>query len=379
MSELTILYDGWSLARQPNSPAALHLVELLELLPADVRAIVALPGRTVDPLPAQIETHLLIMPDNPSARLKWEQRTLSGLARELNAQGIHLTSGNPALFASTPSILSPTGFAANPLEPKDSDLRRSIASRLREALGQGGRSRVSGILWPDDLPKPHDNVPLVSLPPVVHPAFSESRSGSKDDISSLDLPETYVLYHGPYKLSDLQRLLRAWTWAVGAIGEYYPLLLIGMGKSGRENLELLHDVYELGETVRALPEMSHSGLVWLYQNCSALFHPVPISPWGSPVRMALACGKPVVALESPLADALVGPAAYLVPGSESEVNCDRALGAALLTVVVEESVANALSETAHQRVDSWRSADFTTALLAAYQQIILAQNSSAAG
>jgi hypothetical protein len=371
MSELTILYDGWPLARQPNSPAALHLVELLQLLPTDVRAIVALPGLPADPLPAQIETHQLDMPDNPSARLKWEQRSLPGLARELNAQGIHLTSGNPALFTSTPSILSPTGFAANPLASKDSDLRRSMASRLREALGQGGRVRASGILWPEDLPALRSNVPLMSIPPVVHPAFSKSQPGSKDDISSLDLPETYVLYHGPYKLSDLQRLLRAWTWAAGAIGEYYPLLLVGMGKSGRENLELLQDVYELGKTVRPLPEIPHSGLVWLYQNSSALFHPAPISPWGSPVRMALACGKPVVALESPLADALVGPAAYLVPVSESEANCNRALGAALLTVVVEESVANALSETACQRVDSWHSADFTTALLTAYQQIIL--------
>ena len=370
MSVLTILYDGWPLARQPNSPAALHLAELMALLPGEVRAIVALPDQPLDPLPAQIETHLLAVPDNPSARLKWEQRTLPRLARELKAQGLHLTSGNPALFASTPIILSPTGFAPNPLTPRDSERRRSMASRLRESLGQGGRVRASGILWPNDLPVPRSDVSLVTLPPAVHPAFNGGKPGSTDDVSGLDIPETYLLYHGPYTLSDLQRLLSAWSWTAGAIGEYYPLLLVGIGESGRESLELLQDVYKLGKTVRPLPELPLSGLLWLYQNCSALFHPAPISPWGSPVRMALAYGKPVVALEFPLADALVGPAAYLVPASETEADSSRSLGAALLTVVVEENVANSLSEAARQRAASWRSADFPTALLAAYQQIV---------
>lgn len=370
MSVFTILYDGWPLVRQPNSPAALHLAELLALVPGEVRAIVVLPDRPLDPLPAQIETQILAVPDSPSTRLKWEQRILPGLARELGAQGVHLTSGHPALFASTSSILSPTGFAANPLESDDYGRRRGLASRLREALGQGGRVRAGGILWPNDLPAPRSDVPLVPLPPVVHPAFTGGDSGSRDDISGLEMPETYLLYHGPHTRRDLQRLLSAWIWAAGAIGEYYPLLLVGMGEAGRDSLKPLLDLYQLGETVRPLPELPLSGLVELYQNCSALFHPAPVNPWGSPVRMALACGKPVVALESPLADALVGPAAYLVPGGKPEADRSRALGAALLTVIVEENIANALSEAARQRAAGWRSADFPTKLLAAYQQII---------
>jgi len=370
MSELTILYDGWPLVRQPNSPAALHLAELLALLTVEVRAIVALPGKPLDPLPDPSAAHIVAAPDSPSARLKWEQRILPGLARELEVQAVHLTGGHPALFASTPSILSPTRFAENPLEPNEFLPHRGLISRLREALGQGGRVRASGILWPKDLPAPRSEVPLVPLQAVVHPAFSADQSGSTENMWGLELPETFILYHGPHTRNDLQRLLSAWTWAAGTIGEYYPLLLVGMGDAERKSLEPLLDIFKVGETVRLLPDLPFSGLVRLYQNCSALFHPAPINPWGNPVRMALACGKPVVALDSSLADALVGPAAYLVPGGETEADGSRALGAALLTVIVEEPVANALTEAAAHRVVNWRSTDFSAALLTAYRQII---------
>lgn len=370
MSEITILYDGWPLARQPNSPAALHLSELLALLPGEVRAIVALPGEPLDPLPDPTEAQIVAAQDNISARLNWEQSILPALARELDVQAIHLTGGHPALFASTPGILSPTRFAENPLAPDKLLPRRGLRSRLREALGEGGRARASGILWPNDLPAPRSEVPLIHLPAVVHPTFGDRQSGLTENMPGLELPETFILYHGPHALPDLQRLLNAWTWAAGTIGSYYPLLLVGMGEAERKNIEPLLDIYQVGGTVRLLPDLPLSGLVRLYQNCSALFHPAPINPWGNPVRVALACGKPVVALDSSLADALVGPAAYLVSGGESGADSSRALGAALLTVIVEEPVANLLTEAAGQRVDNWRSADFSAALLTAYRQII---------
>ncbi len=41
------------------------------------------------------------------------------------------------------------------------------------------------------------------------------------------LPETFILYHGPYDSSTVERLLSAWTWGAGALGELYPLVLLG--------------------------------------------------------------------------------------------------------------------------------------------------------
>lgn len=88
------------------------------------------------------------------------------------------------------------------------------------------------------------------------------------------------------------------------------------------------------------------------------------------MRLGLACGRPLVGLETPLADALVGPAAYLVTGEQESPAQNRALGAALITVMVEESVSTALEQSAHQRSMGWQAQDFRQALDAAYRGLL---------
>ena len=113
-----------------------------------------------------------------------------------------------------------------------------------------------------------------------------------------------------------------------------------------------------------MPSTSVEVLVRLYEGCTALFHPAPVSPWGGAVRRALACGKPVVAAEGALASALVGPAAYLAPMDDP-----RALAAALITVVVEEEVAENLSKAACQRASAWKIESFGERLGVLYARL----------
>ena len=84
-----------------------------------------------------------------------------------------------------------------------------------------------------------------------------------------------------------------------------------------------------------------------------------------PVRLALAAGKPLVANKDAMTDAIVGPAAYLVsPGDQ------RALGAALVTVVVEEQVAMDLSRAAVQHSASWSAMEYREQLAEIYAQVL---------
>lgn len=83
------------------------------------------------------------------------------------------------------------------------------------------------------------------------------------------------------------------------------------------------------------------------------------------MQHALACGKPVVGAEGEIMNALVGPAAFLAPAGDA-----RALGAALLTVIVEEEVAERLSKAAWERVSRWGSESFGERLLGAYQVLL---------
>ena len=379
MHTLRIIYDGWPLVRRPLGPAALHLLALLAYLPSEVEPVIALPA----PPPGwlkNIPTKVHSTPDTDIAHLEWEQRRLPQLARALDASLLHLTTPAAPLFGQPVSVISPGSFnelhqrGEHPVlkEPKP------LSVRLRESLARGGLSRVGGIFWPAGLPPPDLPAPIFFLPQVVHPSFTptpepggeigdNNSPSAMGSLHRVDLPETYVLYHGPTSAFWLEHTLQAWSWVASSIGEYYPMLLLGLDRQARRTLTGLEAKFNVSGSVRALPSLSPDDTPALYRGCSALFHPTPLSPWGGPVNSALACGKPVIAAESTLADALVGSAAYLAPLDDA-----RALGAALITVLVEEEVAEKLSLAAQKQAAGWHSSTFGQELLAAYHEILSA-------
>jgi hypothetical protein len=298
--------------------------------------------------------------DNDRARLCWEQRILAIIAADVGAKLVHTTSPNAPLSSDVPVLVSLTVFGA------EARKRSGIIVRLRAALGQGGFARATGLVWPKDLPAPDSNLRVIELPPAVHPDFTPILFGEQEapDIPGLEMPETYTLYHGPGNEKTLRSLLQAWTWAAGPIGAYYPLLLLGLGADGRAVANRLIRKFDLHETVQILPPIHPKHIAPLYQNSSALYHPAGVSPWGGPVRNALACARPVVAFEHAHIDALAGPAAFLVPEDDL-----RAFGGAMISVVIKESVYEALSEAAEKRAGDWRSSSFGEALTTLYKEL----------
>lgn len=349
------LYDGWPLLHRPEGPAALHLLALLAHLPDEVEPLIALPGEPPGWLP---EVATLVEPVEPVAyaRLNWEQRLLPRLAHREKVDLLHLTSPAAPLFGWGNCVVSPSGYEAGRPE--------HFAARLGGALAQGGLARARALFWPSDLPAPRTSAPLVKLPPVVHPDFLRPEVEREVDLSRLELPETYVLYHGPGDELWLRRILEAWSWAAGSVGAYYPLLILGLEPGPRRRLSEWLDQVDLGGTVLILPPLVPPEIPALYRRASALFHPAPVTPWGGPVRHALASGAPVVALDTGLSSAMVGPAAYLVPGED-----DRAMGAALITVIVEDEVREQLLQSAAERVQTWGVPAFGRALLEAYHKL----------
>jgi glycosyltransferase involved in cell wall biosynthesis len=352
---MKILFDGWALAYAPNSPAAIHLQALLEQVPGQVQALVALPSAPAAPLPFLAES--LIRATPPGARLAWEQRRLPALLRRTGAARTYLAGGSPALFARRLAWLSPAGFdlpaSLDPPTPQE-QAPLGFQARLREAFYEGSLGRTQGILWPDDLPSPPGGLPLQRLPVFLPSAFYQPALAPLPP--GLDLPESYLLYHGPSAPVDLQRLLSAWSWAAGVLGEQTPLLLLGLEPPARSSLPGLLERLKLAPTVRLLPDLPLAALPALYRQSSALFHPARLSPWGDPYCLALACGVPVIGIEDRWSDARLGPAAYLVKPGGLETT-SRALGAALVTVVGEPGVGEALSEAGKKRSAAWKAAE----------------------
>ena len=65
--------------------------------------------------------------------------------------------------------------------------------------------------------------------------------------------------------------------------------------------------------------------------------------------IGLASGQALVAEDEPLTAARCGPAAYLVPPEDP-----RALGAALITLIVDENANGQLREAARNKVRDWK-------------------------
>lgn len=363
-----VLYDGWSLVYQPNHPSAIHLRSLLQYHPPDFGSLVVLPANPQHSLPYSTDRQVVATPATGFGRIRWEQLTLPKVARERQAGLIHLFSGGTALFAKTTSLMSPCAYSNVHSRTSARAKMRTFSNRLRYALGEGGASRLIAVLLPGDLPDVEIGVERIYLPPVVlAPHQQETPSAFRDSWSP---PESFILYQGPHAYTDLRRLLDVWSWAAGPIGDYYPLVIPGCGE---QCLEILHELLggePLPDTIRTFPHLETNELLWLYQQCTALLHPAETPAWGNPIRIALAYGKPVVGLEDPVTAAIVGQAAYLVPRKQSSQDENRSLGAALISVIVEQKLAENLSRLAHQRAAKWTGDAFRHQLSSVYQRFM---------
>ncbi len=359
---MRVLYDGWAAAYAPNSPAALHLFDLLSQRPAFVEPVVALPGAGggAEWLPEDVAVHVLPLEDTAANRLRWEQRLLPGMQRSLSAALLHTMSLAAPLFGAPPMVISPASFAGEPPVP-----RRGATARLRLALAQGARRPRQAVLWPQDLALPPALGRIEPLPPLVPPDFNPSEAPDRQRLAALGATRPYVLYHGPKDELTLRWVLAAWSWVYAALGEDVCLLMLDCPPSQASALMSQLDGLNLGESVYPVPAQPPDVVASLYRGCRALFHPAGSVPWGGALRYALSCGKPVVALETSLTDALTGPAAYLVPERDT-----RLLGAALLSVLVEERLADSLRRAALERVRSWPLTRFSERLGDSYRKVL---------
>lgn len=344
-----ILYDGWPLAHTPNSPAALHLLTILELLPEDTPAVIALPNEPPEWFKTPFETTHQSIQDPR----QWTQKILPTLQKQHSAI-LHTTRPAAPFRPNSPVIVSPTGYGRQERPTK------GFSARIGGALAQGGAAQAL-ILQPSDLPSQKNQA---TLPPIVHSAFIPADTDDPPNLLNIKLPETYILYHGPTGFKTVRKVLETWTWAGPAIGDFYPLLLAGLDAETRGYVEYLLPEYGIENTVRILPSLPPDQLAVVYQFCSALFHPAGVSSWGGPVRRALACGRPVVALPDSRLEAVVGPAALILDAKDA-----RSLSSGLIAITIKDQIIDDLLESSIKRAAPWHNSEFISQLFDLYQNI----------
>jgi glycosyltransferase involved in cell wall biosynthesis len=150
--------------------------------------------------------------------------------------------------------------------------------------------------------------------------------------------EGYVLYLGGFDpRKNVRGLLSAWTWASGSIGQGYPLIVAGQlptpGSAHYEDYPALAKELDIADTVRFIGHVAEDDKPALYRGATAFGYPSRYEGFGLPPLEAMGCGVPVVAGTGGSLPEVIGSAGYLIPPDDT-----RAIGAALLTIVVEPQV-----------------------------------------
>lgn len=358
MTASLLAFDGWSLAYTPFSPAAIHLLTLLADDSDPDNFLVLLPAPTLHPLPQRVKGFISAEVHPTHSRLLWEQSTLPRLAARAGAAGLHLVTSTPALASPIPITCSPTQWESRagrgnlPAWP-------GLSERLRRSLAAGGMHNLRRLDWPADLPVPGGSLPIHVQPVRAHPLFRSDRpalskpgefqAAQRPGLPAIDLAAApFVLYAGPTDPDSIRLLLSGWSWAFPALGDDTFLVLPNL--SGAEQAALFEEAAgtDFAATLLPLQTRTLTGLAWLYRQSAAILRLGGTQPWGDPAILTLAAGRPLVALEEPYTVARVGPAAFLTPPDDP-----RLLGAALVSVITDQAVAEALMNAAQQQVSKW--------------------------
>ena len=335
--------DGWSLIELPWSAEALHLAEWLAVMAVadpDLHLSLIHPEGHLPPLPEEIHLQPAAVKLSAWGALRYQQRELPRLTRALGAK---------LLFIPRPAapLASPVPVAAL-LHASPRPRPASALERLRRALGAAGAAGAACRLVLADLPAAGPGArSAVSVPPFVGADFPPPNVSGASAQERFGLAPGYVLCCG-LQAEQLPLLLAAWTWVEGSIGDAAPLALVGLDPSAEQGARAQARALGVETSLKILPPAALADLPDLYRGAAAYLSLGPVSN-GQPLRWALSSGVPVAGLNSPETDSVLGEAGYLVPPGEA-----RRLGAACLTLLVEEQVATALRQKGLGRATAYR-------------------------
>jgi glycosyltransferase involved in cell wall biosynthesis len=155
-----------------------------------------------------------------------------------------------------------------------------------------------------------------------------------------------VLCYG-FNRKDIPLILSAWTFVDGSLGDTFPLTFLGADHALMTEIDSIASELDIEASVRSQSLVTHDELPRRYGRAAAYLG-TDFQADGQPLRWALAAGAPVVALKKPDFEAVLGEAAYLVPPGDS-----RSLGAACLTVLIQERVSEPLREKGLQKAKEY--------------------------
>jgi hypothetical protein len=351
--ELRIAVNGRALDRR--SPplarlAAAHLVSSLAALDEFQVHLVATepiwPDLFADPV-----SHVVSTPRRRLSSPVFDQLRFPNTAKQLGADLLLCVDVPAPISAPAPVVV---WYGDGEIQASGDGFER----RLQRALAVAGMRGAAAVLYAADTPVDAAGPRWASVPPCVPPDVVAGQEGTAPRPSGL--PEAYVLA-ACEPPSALPLLLTAWTWVESSLGDLFALLLACPDAITRDASQRAADARGLGETVRAVV-LNDAEWPAAFRQGAALLHAGERAN-AAALRWALAAGLPAAALSTTVSESILGPAGYLATRNDA-----RALGAACLTLLVEEGVADDLRQRGLERAQSYQPANAVPAWAAALRR-----------
>lgn len=187
----------------------------------------------------------------------------------------------------------------------------------------------------------------ISVTPLaVDHRFHPKLGREKDEAvrEKYNLPSEFVLYLGGFDIrKNVHKLLLAWTYAGPSLGEQIPLVLAGHLPQ-EWSAPFIPDLPQYAKDLEIEPYLQWLGAVdeedkpSIYRLAKVMVWPSRYEGFGLPPLEAMASGTPVVAANISSTPEIVGESAYLVEADDA-----RALGAAILSVAIQDDLHGHLS------------------------------------
>lgn len=317
------------LVEDPGSAAAQHLLEWIHgLSDPETTVSVVHPQGELPELPPGVRSQPVRAIRREWGRLLYDQITLPRAAADGGAQVLLILGEQVPLRARMPIAAVPP-IVSQPSTAKGFEV-------LRRAAGRAGLRGASSVLIAADLTR--GTHPGRLYPPFVSAPFLKSPAGSGGK------ERLRVLCYDTDPQA-IRRALAAWTWVDGSLGDTYPLQFLSWDPRMGELIHAMADEFDVADSVAAGPPTND--LAQLYREAAAFLSVRPLA-WGQPFRWALASGVPVAAFESASAASILGDAGYLAPNGDT-----RALGAACLSLLVQEDLAESLRVKGRRRAAAY--------------------------
>jgi glycosyltransferase involved in cell wall biosynthesis len=355
-------------------PALLEIDDDLEIILVSPKPFKTKPD-TEPKLKFQVATTPFLKQASNLTKVWFEQITFPRTCQKLGVDVAHVPYFGSPLAPTVPTVVTIHDlipmvlpeYRGNALVRFYTSLVAAAAPQARLILADSEASKRDVL---QQLNVPDKQVRVVYLAPA--PSFQPAETWQQiiDIKKKYNLPENFVLYLGGYDVrKNVSALLHAYTWVSAALGDQYPLVLVGRLPEKDTSFfpDPLRIARELGieEYVVTPGWIAEEDRPLLYAAATVFVFPSRYEGFGLPVLEAMACGTPVVTTNAASIPELAGPAAF-----QLDPNDTKHMAAPIIRLCTEEESNDEMIERGFTQVEKFSWEKTAQQTLQAYRDVV---------